>query len=123
MIFGQKEELVFLGREIGEQRDYSEHVAEQIDAEVRQIVGDAYDRIKTLLIDNRDKLDRVAQRLLEVETISQEEFLELMGETVSAGSSEPPEPTVSKPSNKPVDANTSEEYPGGALGPAPNPAR
>ena len=122
MIFGQKEELVFLGREIGEQRDYSEHVAEQIDEEVRLIVSESFDRVRKLLTDNRDRLDRVALRLLEIETISQEEFLALMGETVSASSSEPPEPTVSKTNTKAADEKGS-EYPGGALGPAPHPAR
>ena len=62
--------------------------------------------------------------MLEVETISQDEFLALMGETVTTGSSEPPEPTVSKTSNKAADADEKgSEYPGGALGPAPHPAR
>lgn len=74
MVYGQKEELIFLGREISEQRDYSEAVAEQIDAEVRRLVNDAYQQARQILIDYRDKLDAVAQRLLEVETISREEF-------------------------------------------------
>ena len=74
MVYGQKEELIFLGREISEQRDYSEAVAEEIDSEVRRLVADAYNRARQLLIDYRDKLDAVAKRLLEVETISQEEF-------------------------------------------------
>lgn len=74
MTYGQKEELIFLGREISEQRDYSEAVAERIDAEVRRLVDDAYKMTKTLLMDYRDRLDAVAQRLLEVETLSREEF-------------------------------------------------
>ncbi len=74
MVYGQKEELIFLGREISEQRDYSEAVAEQIDAEVRRLVNDAYQQARQILIEYRDKLDAVAQRLLEVETISREEF-------------------------------------------------
>jgi len=74
MVYGQKEELIFLGREISEQRDYSEAVAEEIDEEVRTLVGDAHKRAHQLLIDYRDKLDEVARRLLEVETISREEF-------------------------------------------------
>ncbi len=91
-VFGQKEELVFLGREIGEQRDYSESVAEQIDHEVHEIVSGAYDRAFTVLTENRDKLDALAQRLMEIETIGQEEFLELMGDVP------PREPTNSTPS-------------------------
>jgi cell division protease FtsH len=74
MVYGQKEELIFLGREISEQRDYSEAVAELIDKEVRTIVSESYERAKTILIEYRDKLDAVAERLLEVETISREEF-------------------------------------------------
>ena len=74
MVYGQKEELIFLGREISEQRDYSEAVAEQIDQEVRRLVSDAHDSAQTILKEYRDKLDSVAHRLLEVETISREEF-------------------------------------------------
>lgn len=74
MVYGQKEELIFLGREISEQRDYSESVAEQIDAEVRQLVSNAYDEARRILREYRQELDAVANRLLEVETINREEF-------------------------------------------------
>jgi len=74
MVYGQKEELIFLGREISEQRDYSESVAEEIDSEVRRLVGEAYTSAKRILTEYRGKLDDVARRLLEVETISREEF-------------------------------------------------
>ncbi len=74
MVYGQKEELVFLGREISEQRDYSEAVAEKIDAEVRQIVDIAYVRAFNTLKKYRKQLDAVANKLLEVETLSREEF-------------------------------------------------
>jgi cell division protease FtsH len=74
MVYGQKEELIFLGREISEQRDYSEEVAEQIDKEVRKLVGDAYDQARAIIEKYREMLDAVALRLLEVETISREEF-------------------------------------------------
>ncbi|NPV78124.1 MAG: ATP-dependent metallopeptidase FtsH/Yme1/Tma family protein [Anaerolineae bacterium] len=74
MIYGQKEELIFLGREISEQRDYSEAVATQIDREVRRLVNEAYEMSKGILNKYRDKLDAVASRLLEVETLSREEF-------------------------------------------------
>jgi cell division protease FtsH len=72
--YGQKEELIFLGREISEQRDYSEAVAEQIDQEVRKLVDEAYKHARTLLKKYRTQLDAVAQKLLEVESISREEF-------------------------------------------------
>lgn len=74
MVYGQKEELIFLGREISEQRDYSETVAEKIDQEVRSIVAEAYKQAKQILVDYREKLDDVAIKLLEVETLSKEEF-------------------------------------------------
>ena len=74
MVYGHKEELIFLGREISEQRDYSEAVAEKIDIEVRQLVTDAYVRAKKILVEYRDKLDLVAQKLLEAETISRDDF-------------------------------------------------
>jgi cell division protease FtsH len=74
MVYGQKEELIFLGREISEQRDYSEAVAEQIDKEVRSLVNDAYDKAKKILLQYRDALDTIARKLLEVETLSREEF-------------------------------------------------
>lgn len=74
MVYGQKEELIFLGREISEQRDYSEAVAEKIDSEVRNLVGEAHNRARQILSQYRDRLDAVAVRLMEVETINREEF-------------------------------------------------
>ena len=80
MVYGQKEELVFLGREISEQRDYSESVAESIDEEVRQLVNDAYKRSKSILMQYRAQLDMVADRLVEIETIDRAEFEELFSQ-------------------------------------------
>jgi cell division protease FtsH len=74
MVYGQKEELVFLGREISEQRDYSEAVAEEIDGEVRRMITEAYDRARSILITYRDKLDTIARKLIDVETIDSGEF-------------------------------------------------
>jgi cell division protease FtsH len=89
MVYGQKEELIFLGREISEQRDYSEAVAEQIDREVRKLVNEAYDRSREILREHRDVLDRIAQRLLEVETINREEFERLYPSPVAKRRSTP----------------------------------
>ena len=74
MVYGQKEELVFLGREISEQRDYSDAVAQEIDGEVRKLIAEAYNRARSLLTEYRDKLDAIARRLMEVETIDSTEF-------------------------------------------------
>jgi len=74
MVYGQKEELVFLGREISEQRDYSEAVAERIDAEVARIVNECYQHALDILTEHKAKLIEVAEKLLEQETLSKEEF-------------------------------------------------
>ncbi|MBI1280778.1 MAG: ATP-dependent zinc metalloprotease FtsH [Anaerolineaceae bacterium] len=76
--FGSNNGAVFLGREIGEQRDYSEQAAEEIDNEVRRILQTAYSRAKNLLIENRDKLDRLIKVLLEQETLDRVAFEEVM---------------------------------------------
>jgi len=81
-VYGQKDELVFLGREIGEQRDYSESVAEQIDAEVRRIVEKAFDRALDILKDYRVQLESVAETLIEIETLDRAKFEELFSEPV-----------------------------------------
>ncbi len=72
--FGHKEEMVFLGREISEQRDYSEKVALQIDKEVQEIIENAYQQALQLLTDNRDKLDLLARGLIEEETLEGEDL-------------------------------------------------
>ncbi|MEJ2353248.1 MAG: cell division protein FtsH, partial [Anaerolineales bacterium] len=93
MVYGQKEELIFLGREISEQRDYSEAVAQQIDKEVRRIVNEAYTTAKSIVNEYRDKLDAVALRLIEVETLTRDEFEELFPTPVPKTSGTPiPQP-------------------------------
>jgi cell division protease FtsH len=77
MVYGQKEELIFLGREISEQRDYSDAIAEQIDKEVRSLVNEAHEKAKNILVQYREVLDRIAKKLLEVETLTRDEFEEL----------------------------------------------
>lgn len=74
MTYGQKEELIFLGREISEQRDYSESIAQKIDIEVRKLIDEAFTQAQKLLKKYRTELDSVANRLLEVETLTREEF-------------------------------------------------
>ncbi len=75
--FGQQDEMVFLGRELAEQRDYSEEVAEEIDQEVRRIVNEAHGRVRSLLGENIQKLHNVARALLDGETLNMEEFEEV----------------------------------------------
>ena len=96
MTFGQKEELVFLGKEIGEQRDYSEAVAQEIDKEVSGIVHEAYERARDVLTRHREQLDRIAQRLMEVETLDHDAFVALF-EGISENEPETPESPPSTP--------------------------
>ncbi|MGC9469467.1 MAG: ATP-dependent zinc metalloprotease FtsH [Anaerolineae bacterium] len=78
LVYGRKEELVFLGKEIGEQRDYSDAMAEAIDEEVKAFVIKAHERAKQALKEHREELDRVARALLDRETLSSEDFQALM---------------------------------------------
>ena len=72
--FGEKEELIFLGREIGEQRNYSEEIAEEIDREVRKLVYEAHQRAQDIIRGSRAKLDELARRLIDHETVDANEF-------------------------------------------------
>ncbi|MEK7532073.1 MAG: ATP-dependent zinc metalloprotease FtsH [Patescibacteria group bacterium] len=72
--FGEQDELIFLGKEIHEQRDYSEKTAELIDAEVSKLIKDAKHRAEKLLKDKHEVMERVVLVLLEKETLEQEEF-------------------------------------------------
>jgi cell division protease FtsH len=75
----------FMGMEIGEQRSYSEDVARKIDQEVRRIVYAAHDRAKTLLLQQKDKLIRVAEALLEKEVLDRPDFLKLLEGSAPVG--------------------------------------
>ncbi len=78
--FGHKEEMVFLGREISEQRDYSDKVAEQIDDEVHKIIRQAQGVAKKILAENKPRLVHIAEKLVSVETIEGEELEKLFNE-------------------------------------------
>ena len=99
-VYGDKQELVFLGREISEQRDYSDAIAEKIDGEVRLIIDSQHERAAAILTEHRDKLDLIANTLLEVETLEADEFVALIEGTA---------PPTSPPSvDKPPDSSTQE---------------
>ncbi len=72
--FGKKEELVFLGRDISETRNYSEATALLIDQEISDLIGVAHERARRIIRAHRDKLDEIAEKLLEVETLDSEAF-------------------------------------------------
>jgi cell division protease FtsH len=95
--FGHKEELVFLGREISEERNYSEKTAEEIDKQVSQFMHAAYDTSEKLLNDKKDVLEKIVAVLLEKETIEQAEFNKIVGivKPVKAG-----EPVIVAPESE-----------------------
>jgi cell division protease FtsH len=76
--FGQRQELIFLGREISEQRDYSDKIAQEIDEEVRNIIQRAYDTAKQVLTANKEKLKQLAQELIARETLDEPELNKIL---------------------------------------------
>ncbi len=76
--FGQHSDMVFLGKEIHEQRSYSEQTATDIDHEMERFIGNALQTAEEVIKNRRDKLDKIANRLIETETIERDEFEELM---------------------------------------------
>jgi cell division protease FtsH len=95
LAFGKKEELVFLGREINEQRNYSDEVAFQIDQEIRQLINNAYAQAHQVLSDHRANLEAIAMLLMENETVDAEQLEALFD-------SPKPQPTLHGPSNLPA---------------------
>ncbi len=77
-VFGQGSEMVFLGKEIHENKDYSEKVAEKIDEEVKNLIDSCYKTAEDTINNNREKLEKIATTLLEKETIEKQEFEELL---------------------------------------------
>ncbi len=78
MAYGKNQENVFMGRDFGHQRDYSEQVAFEIDEEIKRIVDERYELAKRLLSENRDMLEAISRELLDKETIDDKEFEQIM---------------------------------------------
>ncbi len=78
IVYGQDESEVFLGRDLGHSRDYSETIAAQIDEEIRAVIDDAYDRCENILTEHMDQLHKVAEFLYEFEKINGADFERLM---------------------------------------------
>ena len=98
--YGRKHGPVFLAKEFSEERNYSEDIARRIDAEVRRIVDVCYARARDIITDHREKVDRLAEVLLEQETLDQDEVAAIM-----AGEALPVKPTVTgaPPAKSPAD--------------------
>ncbi|MCQ2738886.1 MAG: ATP-dependent zinc metalloprotease FtsH [bacterium] len=80
LAYGKEQEHVFMGRNFGNTRDFSEEIAAEIDKEVKRIVDEQYEYAKKLLSENRDMLEYIAKALLEKETLDEKEFEDLMNE-------------------------------------------
>ena len=119
--FGKKESLVFLGRDLSEQRDYSERIAEEIDEEVRELIDRARDRARAILAENRETLDLLAERLMEQETLEGDELQVILDHHTGQPL---PGPSVPVPAPQPAPAGASpggdvEEPPGPVMPPKP----
>ena len=110
--FGKRDEMIFLGRSMGEQRDYSDEVAKTIDEEVRAIIDHAYERAMNVLVTHRDKLNALAEKLVAEETVDQEGFEGLFSDL-------PPKPTTRE--TPPIVVGPNQPTPGAqpAINPAP----
>jgi cell division protease FtsH len=107
LTFGKKEEQIFLGREIAQHRDYSEETSIRIDSEVRKIVTEQYERARKILEDNRDTMVRLAEALLEHESLDGVQIRRVVagltiedGESSASNSDQPP--PVNEPNTRPL---------------------
>jgi cell division protease FtsH len=100
---GHKEELIFLGREIGEQKNYSEKVAEAIDEEIRRMIDEAYEKAAAILRDKREILDRLAQELVRLETIEGDALEAVFSGSPPPGEVPPGQPAEKAPEPRPAD--------------------
>jgi cell division protease FtsH len=89
--FGEHHDMVFLGREISEQRNYSEEVAKKIDEEVSKILRQGYETATNTLIKYRDYLNTIATRLIKEETLEQDQFNEIVKDIIPADKKKRPE--------------------------------
>jgi cell division protease FtsH len=113
--FGKRDEMIFLGRSMGEQRDYSDEVAQMIDEEVRAIIDHAYERATEVLTTYRDRLNSLAEKLIAEETVDQPEFEKLFDDL-------PPKPERYAGIPRIVAPGVDGDAAPGSSAPAPNPA-
>ena len=90
MALGHKEELVFLGRDFGEQRNYSEQTAREVDEEIRRIIQEAFDKAYHVLLQNKTRLIMISERLIKEETLEGPLFESLFNQPIDNGQYESP---------------------------------
>ncbi len=111
VVLGAGHENVFLGRDIGEQKNYSEDTAQKIDAEVRRIMSEAEVRATAVMTEHRSYLDTIAERLIKEETLEQEAFTTIVKDIIPATKKLIPEFDSVAPDNTADDTLPSEEEP------------
>src|SRR5687767_10155058 len=123
LAFGKRDELVFLGREIGEQRNYSDEVAKMIDEEVRAIIDRCYAKAMDVLVRYKERLVQLAERLVAEETIEQDDFETMFGDIPDPRKDTliTPVPLDGSSLRKPAEEPTAPAT-GGTPKPAPQPA-
>ena len=102
VLYGEGDEYVFLGKDLAQGKTYSEQTAQEIDTEVRRLVDEGYQRASKLIIDNRDKLELIANALLEYETLDGQQVQDI----VRTGKFNPPKPPNDVDPPKGADAAT-----------------
>jgi cell division protease FtsH len=112
--YGEHEDYVFLGRDLGRPRGYSEETAQEIDHEVKRLCNEAYERAKDLIMNNRSKVEIIAKGLLEFETLDGAQIRDI----VEFGEMRNPPPPVSRPRTEPpplapTATNPTPEFPHG----------
>ncbi len=122
--YGEHEDYVFLGRDISKARDYSESTAQIIDAEVKELIDNAYARARKILTENRQKLDAIAKALIEYETLDGRQIRDIIEHGEMKNPPPPPNAQTttdedSEESSQPSDPQADEkppELPGGLAG-------
>jgi cell division protease FtsH len=119
--YGDHEEHVFLGRDLGRSRNFSEATAQEIDREVKKLCDDAYSRAKHLISSNRDKLEIIAKALLEFETLDGDQVKDIVATGQMRNPPNPPpaspaRSTDSKPAPDKAPEQAGLDFPGGLSG-------
>ena len=127
LTYGQKEEQVFLGKDFSSQKNFSDETAKLIDLEVKSLVMGGYDKATKIITENRDKLEKMAQALLDMETISLPDIKTIMeGGDPGAGAEIPDEKEIIETKEKEIKkspkSNESDGLIGGGGLPDPSPA-
>jgi cell division protease FtsH len=84
VIYGDKNQEVFLGRDFGHVRNYSEEIAASIDKEIKTFIDNAYHRTQKLVEENKETIERVAKKLMEKENLARKDFIKLFEEESKA---------------------------------------